>query len=177
MKGNDLYGAVLTELSHNFTNKQIELFPGTYTVKLNNIVRTATVQEEQNTIVKSGTVSVSGTGSTYYYVYDSDFNELSHKFTNKQIELFPGNYTVKLNKTFHAATVQEEQNTVVKSGTVSVSGTGSTYYYVYDSDFNELAHNFTNKQIDLFPGNYTVKLSDAVQTANVHEEQHTIIDF
>ncbi len=173
----EFYGIGFFELAYDSTNQQIELFPGTYTVELNKTVRTAEVQEGENTVVKAGSVSVAGTGSTLFYVYDSGFRELAYDSTNKQVELFPGTYTVELNKTVRTAEVQEGENTVVKAGSVSVAGTGSTLFYVYDSGFRELAYDSTNKQVELFPGNYTVKLNKNVQSAVVQEGKNTSIEF
>ena len=172
-----VYGSGFSELAHAFTNQQIELFPGSYTVRLNNTARTATVKEGENTVVKASRVSVAGTGSTYFYAYDSNFSELAHAFTNQQIELFPGSYTVRLNNTARTATVKEGENTVVKASSISVAGNGSTYFYVYESGFSELAHAFTNQQIELFPGSYTVKLNKIVRTATVQEGQITSVSF
>jgi len=172
-----VYNSDLSKLAYARTNEQIELFPGTYTVKLNETVQTATVQEGENTLVKAGSIRVRGTGKNLFYVYNSDLSELAYAYTNKQIELFPGTYTVKLNETVQTATVQEGENTLVKAGSVSVVGTGRNLFYVYNSDFRKLAYAYTNKQIELFPGTYTLKLDKTVQTATVYEGQNTSINF
>ncbi|MDM8521954.1 hypothetical protein QUF80_01145 [Desulfococcaceae bacterium HSG8] len=58
-------------------------------------------------------MTVSGTGTSYYDVYDSDGNKLLHTSGTKDIELFPGIYTVVFNDNNLSATIQANQNVVV----------------------------------------------------------------
>jgi len=165
----------IEHLCYAQTNKQLELFPGKYTLQLNKTFCSAEVEEGQNTIVRSGSLSVSGNGSSYFYVYNSNDVQLAYNNTNKQIELFPGSYKLQLNKTSCISNVTEGQNTIVKSGTISVSGNGSAYFYVYDNNNVQLSYANTNKQIELFPGDYKLKLNNTFCNGSITEDQHTIV--
>jgi len=162
-------------LKSQTTNQQVELFPGDYLLKMNKTFHTANVKESQNTIIRSGTVSVSGNGSTTFYVYDLYNNNLNSAVTNRKIELFPGEYTLKLNNIRQNTKVIGDQNTIVRSGTINVSGDGSSSYYVYDSNNIYLKSTNTNRQIELFPGNYYLKLLNTFQTATVTADQTLIV--
>jgi len=180
-KGNSAF--YVYDLSYNLlqsasTNDQVELFPGEYVFKLNNTYQTEKVLEGQNKFVKSGTLLVSGYTGTPCYVYDIDKNEqLCSASINQQIEIFPGNYVLKLRNSFINATVNWDQTTIIKTGTMIVSGI-SGKFYVYDClNYNQVAYSSVNQKIDLLPGNYIVNYNKKSQVINITEEKDAELNF
>ncbi len=167
------------DLGNASTNKEVELFPGSYTVSLNDTQATATVQPGKKTVLESGTVSVSSistSGNIRFYVRDA-WNDLGYAYTNKEVEVFPGIYTVSLNDTHATAIVQAGEISALPSGVLTISGTGSSYYDIYDADGNKLIHAYGEKAIELFPGTYTVVRDDDNLSAEVEGGQNMIVDF
>jgi len=167
------------DLGDAYTNKEVELFPGSYTVSLNDTQATATVQPGKKTVLESGTVSVSSistSGNIRFYVRDA-WNDLGYAYTNKEVEVFPGIYTVSLNDTHATAIVQAGEISALPSGVLTISGTGSSYYDIYDADGNKLIHAYGEKAIELFPGTYTVVRDDDNLSAEVEGGQNMIVDF
>ncbi|MDM8550521.1 hypothetical protein QUF72_10600 [Desulfobacterales bacterium HSG2] len=168
-------------LHYTSTNKEIELFPGTYTLYLHDTGRTAEVRAGEKTTLAAGTVTVSSlllTENSTYYVYDPDGNKLHYTSTNKEIELFPGTYTLSLHDTTQTTVVRAGEKTTLPAGTVTVSSsflTGNSTYHVYDPDGKKLSYASTNKEIELFPGTYTLSLHDTVRTAEVRAGEKTTL--
>lgn len=168
-----VYDDTGNKLDSASTNGEVELFPGTYTVSLNDTLATATVQAGEKTVVEAGTVwvsSISTTGNTAFHVYDDTRNELGRANTNQEVELFPGTYTVSLNSTELSATVRSGERTVLEAGTVWVSSiltSGNAQFYVYDAAWDELDKVYTNKEAEFFPGTYTVSLNETRTTTTV----------
>jgi hypothetical protein len=175
-----IYNSDGDQLGNASVNKEFDVFPGNYIVSLRTVRQNATVQAGEKTILKAGTLSVSSiskTGNTTFYVYDAAWNRLGYTSTNKEIELFPGTYTVTLNDGEQTAVIQAGEDTVLASGTLTVSGTESSYYDVYDSDGNKLLHTSGTKDIELFPGTYTVVFNDNNLSATVQGNQNVTVDF
>ena len=72
--------------------------------------------------------------------------------------MFPGKYTVKMNDVGCSISV-EMRPAIIETGTVIVNGNGDAVYSVYDSTGKLAGADFTGKEVDLFPGKYTVKVS------------------
>ena len=86
-----------TKLNFTRTGKGLELFPGTYTVILNNISQKITVAAEDTTRITTGRLLVSGKSEALYYVFDQTGNQqLNFTSVGEETELFPGKYIVKV---------------------------------------------------------------------------------
>ncbi|QTA81227.1 Uncharacterized protein dnl_35580 [Desulfonema limicola] len=155
------------ELAGKETGEELEFFPGTYTVKLNNTSKTVPIQANARTELNAGGIKISGTGNSSYYLYNGD-EELGTKKTGEILEVFNGTYTVKLNK-------DTKENIAIKSGEINEAlvslalifkGSGNYPYYVFyssDSDFeteNALATTTSDKTLDLFTGKYIIRLNN-----------------
>ena len=131
-------------------------------------------------MVEAGIIRVSSflsSGNAKFYVYGEALNELDSVYTNKDVELFPGTYTVSLNEARTAATVQAGERSVLPSGVLTVSGTENRYSDIYDAEGNPLKQIRGDKAIELFPGNYSVILGDTKLTATVVDGQNVSLDF
>jgi len=158
------------------TNREIELNPGEYTIKLNNTKREATVKHEKKTTLNAGSLTVSGTGQDWFYVYDLEGKSLVNNRTSRNIELFPGEYLTKLNNTQERAYVKAGENTNIEAGSLSVSGLGQDWFYVYDLEKKSLANNRTGRDIEFFPGEYLTKLNNSQKRAYVKAGENTNIE-
>ncbi|QTA84180.1 Uncharacterized protein dnm_001740 [Desulfonema magnum] len=175
-----VYNSDEDELGHASVNSRFYVFPGNYIVSLRTVRQNARVYAGEKTVLEAGTLSVSSiskTGNATFYVYDSAWNKLGYASTNKEVEMFPGTYTLRLNDTEKAAMVQAGKNAVLASGTLTVLRTGTSYYDVYDSDENKLYHTSGEKNIELFPGAYKVIFGDENLSAEVRAGQNTEVSF
>ena len=159
------------------TNTEVELFPGTYIVKLNKVTQTVTVEAGEASTLAAGVVTVSGNGNDPYYVYDADGNPLDVSKTNGEVELFPGAYTITLNHVSQIANIGAGASAVLETGTLTVSGTGNDYCKIYDAGGNQLKLAKTNESTALFPGTYTVIFNHASQTAGIEAGDSVSLDF
>ncbi|OQY57508.1 MAG: hypothetical protein B6245_16660, partial [Desulfobacteraceae bacterium 4572_88] len=179
--GNDTYSvydaAQEEKLGSAATNDEIEMFPGTYVVELNKTTLTGRVEEVQAEVLAAGVLTVSGTGTHNYEVYDAaGEDQYGSAKTGEEIELFPDAYLVTLNGITRAATVQAGSTSELPSGVLTVSGTGNDDYFVYDAAGEEqLGSAKTNEKFDMFPGNYLIELNQVRQTARVQANQETIV--
>jgi hypothetical protein len=181
-KGEQLYyvfdAAGAQELSYKFTNTPTDLFPGDYVAVLNRVRRPVRVTHGRRLVLESGRVTVSGTGGTLFYVHDTTGKtELGYKFTNASIEIFPGDYRVTLNGISVPATVQPGRDTTIAAGRLMAPGSGSTLYYVYDAaGTKQLTYTFTNREVELLPGEYQVELNKVRRAVRVTAGQKSVVD-
>lgn len=166
------------QLGHNFTNTPIDLFPGDYVAVLNGVRRPVRVIQGRRTALESGRVTVSGTGSTLFYVYDTTGKtSLAHAFTKASVEIFPGDYRVILNGAGMSVTVRPGRDTTIAAGRLMAPGSGSTLYYVYNAaGTTRLTHAFTNNEVELLPGEYQVELNRLRRVARVTAGQQSVVD-
>lgn len=84
-----------TRLAFKYTNSQIELFEGSYVLKLNNSSHDLRLDVGDDAVIEAGSILVAGAGEDLYYVYDeSGDRKLEFTSTGKALEIFPGTYTV-----------------------------------------------------------------------------------
>ncbi|MDM8521955.1 hypothetical protein QUF80_01150 [Desulfococcaceae bacterium HSG8] len=162
-------------LAYAKTNQDIEILPGSYIISMNDTRELAEVESGEKTVLTAGVVSVSGNGKDDFYVYDGAGNRLDYADTNQEIELFSGTYTVSVNRTSQSATVESGEKTVLTAGSISVSGTDTDDFYVYDTEGKKLDSAHTNGEVEVFPGNYNVFLNDTKQTATVRAGEKTML--
>ena len=93
---------------------EIELLPGRYVITLNDSPQTVDVQAGKKTAIQAGSVMVSGTGKSYYSVFDATgIKKLTDAKTNGEVELLSGSYVVKVNERTFPAQVKAGQRTTI----------------------------------------------------------------
>ncbi len=167
-------------LGSSYTNKEVVLkAPATYVVKLNESRQVVSLQTGQNLVLKAGYVKVAGTGRDYFYVYDSlgnnNYYSSSH-YTNKEIELLAGTYTINLNRASQKAVVQAGQTTVLETGSVSVEGIGLADFSIlnktetYSSNYRNV-----NAYAELFPNEYLIQVNNVSRPVTIVANQRTTL--
>ncbi len=161
------------------TNSATELVAGTYTVVLNESRQRVEVPAGKQTVVRAGTLMVSGTGGQGYSVWDASGKErLTYdRPTNSVTELVAGTYTVVLNESRQRVEVPAGKETVVRAGTLMVSGTGRQGYSVWDASGKErLTYDRpTNSVTELVAGTYTVVLNESRQRVEVPAGKRSVV--
>ncbi|QTA79900.1 Uncharacterized protein dnl_21820 [Desulfonema limicola] len=98
--GNDKYFVIDTlgnEIASVNTDETLELFAGSYNVRLNNILKTVVIEPEKTSKLTSGVLTVQGSGEDDFYILDSLGVPVAGAKTNQELDLFGGTYTVSLN--------------------------------------------------------------------------------
>ena len=115
-----------TKLNFKYTGGEMELFEGTYVVRLNNSSQKAVVRNGERTVVETGSVTVAGTGRDLFYVFDeSGKTKLGFTSVGKPMELLPGTYTVTCKGEKHRVVVVPGEGTVVgQAATTSQAAVG-----------------------------------------------------
>ena len=115
-------------------------------------------------MAQAGTLMVSGTGGQGYSVFDASGKErLTYdRPTNSATELVAGTYTVVLNESRQRIEVPAGKETVVRAGTLMVSGTSGQGYSVWDASGKErLTYDrHINSITELLPGMYMIKVGE-----------------
>jgi hypothetical protein len=89
-----------------------------------------------------------------------------------------GSYTVKVNNTTIAAKVEAGKTNEYATGTLTVKGSGTDYYYVVDSvSGTELAHAKVGQSVALAPGKYSVRLGQETRPATVTAGQSVVVNW
>ncbi len=153
--------------------KTLGLNPGKYLVKVNNGPHAVAVEKGQLTKCLTGTLMVSGTTSDYYYVMDSNNQQLHSDSLGKAASFFPSTLRVKVNNTEVPAEVKLNQVTEIKAGTLIVRGSTNEYYYVFDALGKQLSSNSLEKPLAFVPGSYTVKVNNTETKAAITGGQVT----
>ena len=86
-------------------NNPVAVFPGAYSVQLNNTRITGEVTAGQITEFTTGCLTLTGPGDDYYYVFDDTGKPLKHSSLNRWLSFFPSDYTVKLGASMRKATI------------------------------------------------------------------------
>lgn len=165
------------QLNHNTLEKPLAFLPGSYAVKVNNTQTKADIVAGQVTELRTGMLLVKGLTQEYYYVSDSVGKQLNHQTINKALAFFPGSYRVQVNKSERSIEIAAAQTVDVQTGSLTVEGAGSDYYYVSDKTGNALNHNALNKALSFFPAEYNVKLGQNTRSASVEAGQATLVKF
>jgi 6,7-dimethyl-8-ribityllumazine synthase len=154
-------------------NKTLGLNAGNYLVKVNNGPHTVAVEKGQLTKCSTGTLMVSGTTSDYYYVMDSNNQQLHTDLLGKASSFFPSTVRVKVNNTEVPAEVKLNQVTEIKAGTLIVRGGTNEYYYVFDALGKQLNTSLLEKPLAFVQGSYTVKVNNTETKAAITGGQVT----
>jgi hypothetical protein len=153
----------------NFTalGKLMSFLPGTYQVKLNNTSISAEVLGGKVTELNTGALKVNGLTEEYYYVTDTVGNALSFQVLGKPIALLPGKYKLQVNNTSITGDVAAGQMTEFNTGSITLTGAGTAYYYVFDESGKQLNHNVLNKSLSFFPSDYVVRIGASERQTSV----------
>jgi hypothetical protein len=164
-------------LSNSSLGKRLALLPGSYVVSVNATEAKADIAAGQLTEVKTGTLSIKGQTSAYYYVQDPGGKSLANGSLNKSIALFPGSYRVQVNGSAKAIDVAAGQTSEAQTGGMLVEAAGGTYFYVEDPGGKSLAANRLSSALSLFPGEYIVKVGDSKRPVAVEAAQTAHVKF
>lgn len=108
--GQDLYAVYNSTGQRRYqfkkTGQPIELFPGTYMVSVNNVMRRAKVRAGETAALAAGLLKVEG-GEGLYEVYDgAGEKKLDFRGVERPIELLPGDYVVRVGGQEHRVQIQ-----------------------------------------------------------------------
>ena len=156
--------------------KMLSFLPGTYEVKVNNTSLNAEVSSGKVTELSTGILVVKGLTEEYYYVTDTAGGALGFQVLGKAIALFPGKYNLQVNNTSITGTVAAGRATEFDTGSLTMTGTGTAYYYVFDESGKQLNYNLLNKSLSFFPSDYTVKLGPTARKTSVIAGQVTSLE-
>lgn len=161
------------QLNYNSLEKPLAFLPGRYVVKINNTSMAADVRPGAVTELATGNVVVKGLTEEYYYVTDTAGNALNYQTLNKSLAFFPGSYEIKVNNTIMYGKVRAGETAEFMTGSLMLTGGGTSYYYVLDQLGNQLNYNSLNKSLSFFPSEYTIKLGPNMRKATVTAGQLT----
>ena len=161
------------QLNYNSLEKPLAFLPGRYVVKINNTSMTADVKPGAVTELATGNVVVKGLTEEYYYVTDTAGNALNYQTLNKSLAFFPGSYEIKVNNTLMYGKVSAGETAEFMTGSLMLTGGGTSYYYVLDHLGNQLNYNSLNKSLSFFPSEYTIKIGPNMRKATVTAGQLT----
>jgi len=145
----------------------LALFPGSYTVRLNNTDVRANLQSGAVLELKPGTVNVDVGTDEYYAILDASAQQLASSHVGRAVGLFAGSYTVRVNNSDAQADVRAGESTNVPAGTLVVHGSTDEYYAVMNNAGAQLASAHLEGPLAFFPGTYNVKVNNTTAPASV----------
>jgi len=167
----DEYYAVLDQAARQVASAHVasalSLFPGSYTVRLNNIDVAANLQAGAMLELKPGTVNVDVGTDEYYAVLDAATRQLASSHVGRALGLFAGSYTVRINNSDAQADVRAGESTNVPAGTLVVHGSTDEYYVVMNNAGVQLASAHLEKPLAFVPGTYNVKVNNTTTPATM----------
>lgn len=166
-----------TEIAHQHLGSSLALFPGMYTVRVNNTTAPVSVAAGAPAELKTGVLLVRGTTDEYYYVSNSAGTEIAHQHLNSPLALFPGAYTAKINHAEIPAKVDADATSEYQTATLTVNGTADAYYYVRDHNGTELGRAHLNAALSLPGGSYSVKLGTETRPVELTASQASVVSW
>lgn len=157
------------------TNDAIDLYAENYIIKLNNVEKNISITNGQHMELAAGSVLIEGTGDNQFSITDKNHTPLVSKFTREEAELFPGDYIAILNNTQKNFSVNAGNITELPSGSLLVTGNGDANYYVYTLDEEYLGFAKTGKVIELFTGDYLIRLNNMEVVRTVEEGGNQVV--
>ena len=177
----DEYYAVLngagTQLASSHLERPLALFPGTYTVKVNNTTMPVTITPAAITEGKTGAVVLQGTTDEYYAITDAAGTQLASAHLARPLSLAPGNYTAKLNNVGTPVNVEAGKTNEYQTGSLTVKAPGSDYYAVLDAAGTQLASKQVNQPVSLPAGKYSVKLGNNARPQTITAGQAVVVNW
>ncbi len=167
----DEYYAVLDKAAQQLASAHLasalSLFPGSYTVRLNNTDAAANLQAGSMLELKPGMVNVDVGTDEYYVVLDAATRQLASSHVGRALGLFAGSYTVRINNSDAQADVRAGESTNVPAGTLAVHGSTDEYYAVMNNAGVQLASAHLEKPLAFVPGTYNVKVNNTTTPATM----------
>jgi hypothetical protein len=160
----DEYYAVLDSATRQLASAHVasvlSLFPGSYTVRLNNSDVGANLQAGALLELKPGTLNVDVGTDEYYAVLDGTTRQLASSHVGRALGVFAGSYLVRINNSDAQAEVRTGESTNVPAGTLVVHGSTDEYYAVMNNVGVQLASAHLEKPFAFVPGTYNVKVNN-----------------
>ena len=167
----DEYYAVLDQTKRQLASAHVasalSLFPGSYTVRLNNVDVAANLQAGAILELKTGMLNVDVGTDEYYAVLDGTTRQLASSHVGRGLGLFAGSYVVRINNSDAKADVRTGESTNVPAGTLVVRGSTDEYYAVMNNAAVQLASAHLEKPLAFIPGTYNVKVNNTTTPATV----------
>jgi 6,7-dimethyl-8-ribityllumazine synthase len=167
----DEYYAVLDSATRQLASAHVasalSLFPGSYTVRLNNSDVGANLQAGALLELKPGTLNVDVGTDEYYAVLDGGTRQLASSHVGRALGVFAGSYLVRINNSDAKAEVRIGESTSVPAGTLVVHGSTDEYYAVMNNAGLQLASAHLEKPLAFVPGTYNVKVNNTTTPVTV----------
>jgi hypothetical protein len=137
------------------TNTVVELFPRSYTLRLNGESLAVDIVPRTLTMVEAGSLQLKGTGNDLYQVYDrSDTKIRTNAYTNTVIELFASTYSVRLHNISRVTSITAGERTSLQAGRLTVDG-GRDLYRI-ESMGKVVSTVYADQELELWPQYYQV---------------------
>ncbi len=166
-----------TQLAYNKLGRALGLFAGSYNVRVNNSSVPVTITAAGAIDVQSGALVVQGATDEYYYVFNSLGTQLAYNKLGKALSFVEGAYTAKVNNGAFPVKVDPSRTNEFQTGTVTVKGTGSDYYYVFDTNGTQLGYNKLNQPLSFPAGSYSVKVANNARPVAVAAGQAVVVNW
>jgi len=172
-----VFNSAGTQLAYNKLGKALSLFAGSYTAKVNNSSAPVTIAAAGATELPAGAAVVQGTTDEYYYVFNAMGTQLGYNKLGKALSFVEGAYTAKVNNVAIPVRVDASRTNEYQTGTLTVKGSGSDYYYVFDGNGTQLGYNKLNQPLSFPAGSYSVKVGSNTRPARVTAGQAVAVNW
>ncbi len=172
-----VFNSTGTQLAYNKLGKALGLFPGAYTVKVNNSSAPVTIAAAGATELPAGAMVVQGTTDEYYYMFNALGTQLAYNKLGKALSFVEGAYTAKVNNVAIPVRVDPSRTNEYQTGTLTVKGSGSDYYYVFDGNGTQLGYNKLNQALSFPAGSYSLKVGNNTRPATVTAGQAVAVNW
>src|SRR5579864_2203176 len=166
-----------TQLAAAKLGTALSLFPGKFQARLNNTPAGVDITPNAVAELKPGTLNVQGTTDEYYYVFNAMGTQLASSKLGRAVALLEGPYTAKVNNAGFPVKVDPGRTNEFQTGALTVKGSGSDYYYVFDTNGVQLGSNKLNQPLSLPAGTYSVKVGNNTRTAAVTAGQSAVVNW
>jgi uncharacterized membrane protein len=166
-----------TQLAYNKLSKPLSFFAGPLTVKVNATSGPVNIAPAAVTEARTGALVVQGTTDEYYYVFDSLGNQLAYNKLSQPLSFLPGSYSVKVNKSPIAVTVEAGRSNEYPTASLTLKASGDEYYYVLDTNGTQLGYNKVNQPLSFPAGKYSVKLGKETRPVTLAAGQPMILNW
>jgi len=151
-----------------YTREKLDIFPGSWTLKVNGSYITHTFEHGINNFSVS-VINLNGSTNNHYSIYDNEDatgNALATIYTREKLDIFPGKWTLKVNGSYITHTFKHGINDF-SVAVINLNGSTNNHYSIYDNEDatgNALATIYTREKLDIFPGLWTLKLNGSIKT-------------
>jgi len=150
-----------------YTKNKLDLFPGTWTLKVNGSYKTNKFRPGVNDFFVS-VVNLKGSKNNYYSIYESEQSSkpLETIYTKENLDIFPGTWTLRVNGSYISNTFKPGINEF-SVAVINLNGSANNYYSIFDNEDasgNALETIYTKDKLDLFPGKWTITLNESKKT-------------